>query len=79
MPAAPYSDYTPDDENSLADAQNRSMGIPRRNSKHQSGDVEMDGPEEEYKLQKALKPPRATTYTAQALYGLFYHFVFGRD
>jgi hypothetical protein len=76
MSAVPYSDYTPDDENSLADARNRSMGIRRRNSRPQSGDVKMDdAPEEEYKLQNSLKPSRTTTYSTQALYGLFCHFI----
>jgi len=49
-----------EDEVSLADAQNRSMGIVK------STDTEEGGA---YRLQKALRPPRATTYTAQALYG----------
>ncbi|KAK7435615.1 hypothetical protein VKT23_019567 [Stygiomarasmius scandens] len=48
-----------EDEVSLADAQNRSMGIVK------STDTEEGGA---YRLQKALRPPRATTYTAQALY-----------
>ncbi|KAF5345784.1 hypothetical protein D9758_011907 [Tetrapyrgos nigripes] len=70
MPAARSSKNDLDDEYTLADAQNRSMGTARQISanRNKSGDVEMDGLEEDYKLQKALKPPRATTYTAQALY-----------
>lgn len=28
-------------------------------------------PPQEYRLQQALKPPRATTYTSRALYGVY--------
>lgn len=41
---------------------NDAQGSSSRNHKGASGG---------YSIQKALKPPRATTYTAQALYGMW--------
>jgi len=46
-----------------------------RTSDDNSGLAESLGDQQdEYKLQKVLKPPRATTYTAQALYGVCFAF-----
>ncbi|THU97548.1 hypothetical protein K435DRAFT_60783 [Dendrothele bispora CBS 962.96] len=58
-----YHDLSSEDELGLADAQNRSTGVTA-----QVRFANTNESHNEYRLQKALRPPRATTYTAQALY-----------
>jgi len=63
-----YSDLTSEDEVALSIAQKTNSASNRKVKSEKQDD-------DDYKLQKALKPPRATTYTAQALYGMFGHYL----
>ncbi|KAF5363203.1 hypothetical protein D9758_008370 [Tetrapyrgos nigripes] len=63
LPELPeLSELSEEEETALADAQNAASSQARRAIKAEKRD------EDEYRLQRALRPPRATTYTAQALY-----------
>lgn len=51
-----------------ADSESEQEYVPTKSQTRKQAQVS-----QEYRLQKALKPPRATTYTSRALYGTNIH------